>query len=120
MFVVHALAGCCKSNRKGIDTAIPSYYDPPTEGGHRRVAGRDVQLRVAGRAGPGRPSAASDSADHRPGIGAAVAPVWGAVREFRAPVGAARAAAAGAAAASALYDSQRATADGAARLQPAV
>ena len=69
---------------------------------------------------PAGPSVARDSPDHRSGAGAAVAALRRAVREFRPAVDSAGEAAAGAAAAGAVHDSQRAAADGATGLQPAV
>ena len=80
----------------------------------------DVQLRLAGGAGAAGSSAARDPPDHRSGARAAVAALRHAVRQFRPAVDSAGAAAARAAAAGALHDSQRAAADGAAGLQPAV
>src|SRR5262245_47973562 len=105
---------------------IPAYYHAPTNEGSdedarsRRTVRIDVQLRVAGATGPAGSSLASDPAHHGSRVAAALAAIRHAVYQFRPPVDSARATVARVAAASAVHDSQRAAADGAAGLQPAV
>src|SRR3954464_512871 len=112
--------------RNPIDTSILPYYASchstkgATDAGSRRAIGIDVQLHLAGGARAGGPPVACGSPHHgsRPrsdlaAIRPVVCAVWAAVDSARAAV--ARAAAAGA-----VYDSQRATADGAVGLQPVV
>ena len=83
--------------------------------------GWDIQLRIAGVPDSGGPSASSDPATGGRGARAAVAPLRWYLRERgRSAVGSAGAAVAGAAVAGAVHDPERAPADRADRLQPAV
>src|SRR5215203_1564590 len=86
----------------------------------RRATGIDVQLCVAGSAGAGGPPVARDSSDYRPRARAALVALRYAVYQFRPPLDSAGEAVARAPAPSAVHHSQRATADRADRLQPAV
>ncbi len=103
---------------------IAAYYHAPTVlEGSDRMRGPDEQTShmfsylVARAARAPGPSAAGDPADDGRGAGGAVAALRPDVLGHRPAVDSARAAAAGAAAAVALHDAQRAAADGGDRLQ---
>src|SRR5687768_4651239 len=103
----------------GIDGACAAYY----HASHARSPPRarlDVQLCVAGAAHSERSSAPGNSRPRRGGAGRHVARVRPAVCHDGTTVDPAGAAAARAIAAGLLLDPQRAVADGAAGLQPAV
>src|SRR5258705_8656928 len=97
---------------------------PPSggRGGARKRSGSgfDVQLCVAGGADYGGSSAAADARDGGRGAEAAVAPVFAPVRRLREAVDSAGALAAGLVAPGSLLDSERAAADRAAGVQPAL
>src|ERR1700681_1940789 len=80
----------------------------------------DVQLRFGGAARARRSSSAGDPGTGRCGVERIVAVVWADVPRLGPALNRAGKAAAGAAVATAVFDSQRAAVDGAARIQPAV
>src|SRR4026209_2685157 len=86
----------------------------------RPTARSDVQLHLAGSPRAAGPSPPGDPRSDGRGAAGAVAALRGAVCARRPAVDPAGAVAAGPAAASALHGAQRAAADGAARLQPAL
>src|ERR1700691_6236908 len=79
-----------------------------------------VQLRFGGTARSGGSSSAVDPGHGRCGVERIVAVVWANVSGLGPPLDRAGEAAAGAGAATAVFDSQRAAVDGATRIQPVV
>ena len=125
--IIHAVAGEVRAG--DVSRLLKNYSSKGTlreapRGRCERTAdapGWDIQLRIAGVPDSGGPSASSDPATGGRGARAAVAPLRWYLRERgRSAVGSAGAAVAGAAVAGAVHDPERAPADRADRLQPAV